>query len=278
MMKRAVHRFADAWVRMGAGATVPARVAEAVAAAVEPAVPAAEREDPRGGRGKARGPRDLFLVSRGDVPSTSAAAAFARSDKREDERPFLSPKTKRSRSRKRSKKRRSRTTSRSSSSGRSRSIFRDASSRTSSAPASVMVSTKPGELYAQTIGAIMKEVQARGGAGRYGARLQRFLTYLPALLHGRNPHKKRGARTATELRLGAECLGALWGGDLTQVADLLVARFTSLEASAIDGHWETARHLDAISSLARGLETLDERKARFAERRFVGRGFGKTDE
>jgi hypothetical protein len=216
------------------------------------------------------------LTSRLDVPSTLAAAAYARSDKGGDDRRSSSRRTKRSRSRKHSKKGRSRTSSRSSSSGGSRSVFRDASSRTSSAPASVMVSTKPGELYAQTIGAITKKVQARGGAGGDGASLQHFLTYLTAVLHGRHPPEKCGTRTSTELRLVAECLDALRAGDLTQVADLLAARFTALEASVIDGNWDTAQHLDAISNQARGLATLDQRRAALAERRFEVRVLGKT--
>ena len=173
---RAVDRLAEAWIRTDAGAVVPVHGGGAGVADAEPAAPAGEREERKGHRHKARTLRDRFLTSRLDVPSTLAAAAYARSDKGGDDRRSSSRRTKRSRSRKHPKKGRSRTSSRSSSSGGSRSVFRDASSRTSSAPASVMVSTKPGELYAQTIGAITKKVQARGGAGGDGASLQHFLS------------------------------------------------------------------------------------------------------
>ena len=269
---RARERLGEAWIRTeGLLPIVPHAGEPAVAEEAARRAPAGRDEELRD-RSRVDMLRARYLAKREDVPMALASAAVDYSSARGSGGGSRSKRRSRSRSRRRRRRRSPRSTSRSSSRSDSRSDFRGAPSRAREEPASSMVATRPGELYARTINTIAKKVQARGGAGAADTNgLQHFLTYLTAVLHGRYPPEKCGVRTTTELRLVAECLDALRGGDLTQVADLLAARFTALEASVIDGDWHTAKHLDAISDQASGLATLQQRKAALVERRFEER-------
>ena len=223
-------------------------------------------EPPRSGRGTAREQmrtkvetlKSRLIHSRKDVAGALSDAAMAHD--------LESSRKRRSRSRSR-KRRRKRRRSRSSSSSATRTTgedgdFREAPSRArgSNGSAAAQIMTRPGENYMSTMREVSKHLSARGGALAQTSEMQRFVTYLVAVFHGRHAHDKVSARTSAELRLIAECLDALATGNLVLVADLLASRFKALEASVSDGGWATAKHLDALADPSAGLTTQAERR------------------
>ena len=209
-------------------------------------------------RAKVEALKSRFINSRKDVAGALSDAAMAHDLETAQKR------RSRSRSRKRHRKRRR---GRSTSSSGTRTTcgegdFREAPPRAggSSGSAAAQIMTRPGENYMSTMREVSRHLSARGGALAQTSELQRFVTYLVAVFHGRHAHDKVPARTSAELRLIAECLDALASGNLVLVADLLASRFKALEASVGDGGWATAKHLDALADPSAGLTTQAERR------------------
>ena len=99
------------------------------------------------------------------------------------------------------------------------------------------------------------------GASEAAGAAKVMVPYLHTIFHGRYTEKDCGPRDSSEMRLLAECIDALMGGELPQLGDLLMQRFKALQSHVINGDWAQANQLEVGTKMPIELTTLEEKTA-----------------
>jgi hypothetical protein len=108
----------------------------------------------------------------------------------------------------------------------------------------LQVRDRPGELLKATLekmGGYLGE-RADGAGEDMGPRV---MTYLSSVLMPA-ANGSMTMRNERELRTIAMAIDAILRGKVAEAADFLIQRFKAVETAHHDGHWNTARHLEAL--------------------------------
>ena len=84
------------------------------------------------------------------------------------------------------------------------------------------------------------------------------MQYITSVWHGAHPASTMQARNAREMKIVGECLDALLLGRLPELGDMLMQRLKALQQAHLDGHWQTATHLEVAGRSTTGLTSAVE--------------------
>lgn len=121
----------------------------------------------------------------------------------------------------------------------------------------------PGLTLKEGLAGMAKYLPRCVGGAHLGAWEPRVTQYLVTVVE--KGSRDLGVRNRRELRTLAEALDHLLGNDPLKAADVLMARFTSVELAAAEQNWAVSQHLELIPNAHSGAASESAKRAAVQE-------------